>query len=389
MTARRRPQDYAFWRPPELRILRRYVAALVEGRCRRLEDAVEACTKEMDRRRRLKPGDDWPPFSRPASAVRVKLKVAARRAGWQSLRVHWSPEERAVLDRHVAGLLDGRFRAPMQAARSCVAELEAVGRRLRRRGRRPVRRSLMGVRDRIRIRACRLGWSRAEMRWLPEERRILVRHARRLARSPGLQVIAVTRDCRRDLGRLHARLRREKPDRFRRVVPRADATLRRFLGQSAAEMGRALPGAWQPDEDRVIRRFARAVLDDRYPDVEAAAPACARALDRLRRRWRVTAPSRFRQTSPRTVIGTRNRLLELTHSYGQRWPHSGWTADELRACRSWVRTYMRNRDTRGYLTWMAAAEGLREELGQLRSRRTIGGCVAQMWEQRRRMYESA
>jgi hypothetical protein len=386
MAARRRKQNYAFWTGPELRILRRQVAALVEGRCRRLQDAVEACKMAMDRQRRLKPNDYWPSFSRPASAVRAKLKEEARRAGWQSLRVHWSPEERAVLDRHVAALLQGQFHAPKQAARSCVAELEAVGRRLRRQGRKPVRRSLLAVRDRILKRAHGHGWSRAEMRWLPEERRILDKHARRLIRLPGLQMKTAVRDCRRDLRRLHARLRRVKPERFRRVVPRTDATLRRILGQSAAEMGRPVPDAWRPDENRVIRRFARAVLDDRYPDVETAAPACARALGRLRRRWRVTAPARFKQTSPRTVIGTRNHLLELTHSYGQRWPHSGWTAAELRACRSWVRTYMRNRDTPGYLTWTTAAEGLREELSQLRSRRTAGGCVAQMWAQRRRMY---
>jgi hypothetical protein len=386
MTAERRGQNYAFWKPPELKILQRQVAALVEGRCRRLHDAVEACKTEMDRQRELRPDAGWQSAPRPVSAVRWKLKKEAKRAGWQSLRVHWSPEERAAFDRHVAGLLQGRFHAPKQAARACLAELEVIGRRKRRQGGRPVRRSLLAVRDRIRIRACKLGWSSAKTRWLPEERRILDKHVRRLARSPDLKMKTAVHDCGRDLRRLHDRLHHEKPDRFRRAIPRTDEALRRILSRRAVSMGRALPDAWRTDEDRVIRRFARAVLDARFPDVESAARTCHRVLGRLRRGWRTADPARFARTSPRTVIGTRNRLLVLTHSFGERWPKSGWTAEELRACRRWLRWYMRYRRVRGLRPWSTAAEGLCEELDQLRSRRTVGACGSQMWEERRRLY---
>jgi hypothetical protein len=389
MTAERHRQNYAFWKPPELRILQRHVAALVEGRCRRLQDAVEACKTEMDRQRELRPDAGWPSTSRPASAVRWKLKKTAKHAGWQSLRVHWSPEERAAFDRHVAGLLQGLYYGPKQAARACLFEFQAIGKWKRSKGGRPVRRSLLAVRDRILVRARKLGWSSAETRWLPEERRVLDKYVRRLVRSPGLKLRTAVDDCGRDLRRLHDQLSREKPDRFRRVIPRTAATLRGILGRRAVRMGRPLPDAWRPDEDRVIRRFARAVLDARHADVESAARACCRALGRLRRGWRTTDPARFRRTSPRTVIGTRNRLLELTHSFGERWPKSGWTAKELQACRRWVRWYMRCRTVRGLRTWNAAAEGLCEELVQLRSRRTVGACGTQMWEERRRLYEPA
>ncbi len=389
MTAERSGRDYAFWQRPEMRIVRRHVVALVEGRCRRLQDAVEACKAELDRQRKLKPDDGWPSRPRQASAVRWKLKKEARRAGWQSLRVHWSPEEQAALDRHVTGLLDGLFYGPKQAARACLFELQGIAKKQRSEGGRPVRRSLMGVRDRILVRARELGWSSAQTRWLPEERLVLDRHVRRLVRSPGLKLRTAVLDFSRDLRRLHDRLSREKPDRFRRVIPRPDATLKGILGRRAVGLGRPLPDAWQPDEDKVIRRFARAVLDARHSDVEAAARACRRALGRLRRGWRTTDPARFRRTAPRTVIATRNRLLELTHSFGERWPKSGWTPAELKACRRWVRWYMACRTRRGLRTWNAAAEGLCEELDQLRSRRTVGACGSQMWEQRRSMYGAA
>ena len=95
----RRRQRHQRWTVPESKIFARYLAALVAGRYRRLQDAVDAYTQAVDRQRERRPDAGWPVAPRRKSAVRWRLREKAKSTGWVSLRVHWDRAETATLRR--------------------------------------------------------------------------------------------------------------------------------------------------------------------------------------------------------------------------------------------------------------------------------------------------
>ena len=374
MAKARRRQRFQRWTVPESKIIERYVAALVAGRYRRLQDAVDACTQEVDRQRERRPDAGWPAVPRQKSAVRYRLREEAKSAGWVSLRVHWDRAETATLRRYVRALMEGHFRDTWSAARACLRDLASLHR--------PgpaVSRTPKAVRDRLVLLARSLGWSQSATRWLPEERRILERYVQALVDGRYVSPSLAARDCSAELDRLHQRLRRESSTRG--FFPRRVGTIANYLHRWSRGRGRPVVADWTDAEVRVIRRHAQGLASGEHKDGRAAASACFLELQALRRRqWRL-----FRRIRPRAKTSVSRQLRLFAHETGERWPKSGWTAEELRVLRRWVRWYERHRGVRRLRPWATAAEGLQEELELMHSRRSVEACAARLWKERRRL----
>ena len=370
----RRRQRYQRWTVPESRIIERYVAALVAGRYRRLQDAVDACTQEIGRQRERRPDAGWPAAPRQKSAVRDRLREKAKSAGWVSLRTHWDTAETATLRRYVQALIEGHFRDTWSAARACLRDLA----RLQRPG--PVvSRTPKAVRDRLVLLARKLGWSQSATRWLPEERRILERYVRALVNGRYASASLAAEDCSADLDRLHRRLRRESGTRG--FFPRNVRTIANYLHRWSRDRGRPVAADWTDAEVRVMRRHAQGLASGEHKDGRTAAQACFLDLQVLRRRqWRL-----FRRIRPRAKTSVSRQLRLFAHETGERWPKSAWTAMELRVCQRWLRWYERHRRVRRLRPWTVAAEGLQQELEQVHSRRTVEACADRLWKERRRL----
>lgn len=369
-----RRQCYARWTVPESKIIERYVAALVAGRYRRLQDAVDAYTQEVDRQRERRPDAGWPAGPRPKSAVRDRLREKAKSAGWVSLRVHGDRAETATLKRYVRALMEGHYRDTWSAARACVRALA----RLHLPG--PVvSRTPKAVRDRLVLLARSLGWSKSATRWRPEERRILERYVRALVNGRYASAAPAARDCSAELDQLHRRLRRESSTRG--FFPREVNTVANYLHRWSRDRGRPVVADWTDAEVRVMRRHAQGLASGEHKDGRVAASACLLELQALRHsQWQL-----FRHIRPRAKTSVFQQLREFAHETGERWPKSGWTAEELRACQRWVRWYERHRRVRRLRPWASAAEGLQQELEQMHSRRSVEACAARLWKERRRL----
>jgi hypothetical protein len=383
MARTQRGQFGPSWTPAETRIFNRCMAALVRGRYRRLDDATEACRKELIRQRRLNPDWDWPAAPRRLSAIRSRLREKAPAAGWQSLRVHWSPAEKAVMERYVRSLLAGRFHDSWSAARACAREL--AGRTYPHRQKPGVVRTPYAVRTRLITLARSLGWSRAGTRWLPEEWAIVERFARAMAAPGGPTPRRAARDCFSALARLHERLRVTDPRRFRRVVTHTMETVQVHVSHRARELGRLVRAGWSPDEDRVLLRYAHALVAREYKDGPSAARACQ---GELIERRRDTAAESSRAVKPRSYsfYSVYGRLCRLAHGLDAPWPHTGWTAKEQRACLQWAHWYDRHRRVGRLRPSLVAAEGLQEELSQMNSQRTVSACRGRLMAERRRIH---
>jgi hypothetical protein len=383
MARTQRGQFGASWTPAETRIFNRYMAALARGRFRRLDDATQACHKELIRQRRLRPDWDWPSAPRRLSAIRSRLREKAPAAGWRSLRVHWRPAEKAVLERYVRFLLAGRFHDTWSAARACAREL--AGRAYPHRQRPGMVRTPYAVRTRLITLARRSGWSRTGTRWLPEEWAIIERFARAMAAPGGPTPRRAARGCFTALTRLHDRLRITDPRRFRRVVTHTMVTVEGRLTHRATELGRLVRAGWSRDEDRVLLRHARALVAGRHKDGPSAARACQRELIERRRG---TVPASPRKVRPKSYsfYSVYGRLCRLAHGLNAPWPHTGWTAKEQRACLQWVHWYDRHRGVRQLRPLSVAAEGLQEELAQMNSHRTLSACRLRLKNERRRIH---
>lgn len=384
---RRRGGRDTHWSEEELAVLDRHASALKAGR---FEDAVAAafaCHREIKRLWRRHPASVRAPTPRTEQAVRAKVYTRAAASGWRSIRMAWSDGEQAILERHVAALLKGRYKGAWEAARACRKELERrFGRRLR--AGRSVHRTLGAVYYRLAQLANRRGWTRPGTRMLPQERRVIERHARRLLGTGAPGPKSVARECCAELARLHEQLRVKDPDAFARVTPRTPSTIATYVHRRAIGLGRPTLEDWQDDELRIVDRHARALVARKYRDADMATLACRKDLARLRRSWRKTDPERYRGTRPRPYNGVYDRLRKWAHALGQRWPRTRWTPEELVLLNRAVDWYDRNRGIRQLRPYETAVDGLLLELEQIGSRRTLYGCQARFWKEWQRRHGS-
>jgi len=156
-------------------------------------------------------------------------------------------------------------------------------------------------------------------------------------------------------------------DRLRRVnsgMPRRSwwavrSALKRRL-QAAGFGGRI--AKWTPEGDRVVRRYARALLRHRFRTVDEASRACAGELDRLRREQPAGSPEP--PPSSRTVWNRLYRFAKI----------AGWTRPTTRQTAAALRVYDRYADrfvAGGFRSMRAAARACIEFL-RSRSRSSPG-----------------
>jgi hypothetical protein len=357
----------SFWSADEQVVVDRFVHALVNGRYRRAQEAADACCQEFARLRRLRPSVWRAAVPRTPQAVFMRVVEGAQAAGRKSQRTHWTPSELLVIDRHARALARGRFRDAQAAAASCHSDVNLLVPR-------PPARSRTAVHARLVRRARDLGWFMDNTRWLPQERRLLERCARRVVQDRAITVRAAARACHASIIRLYDRFRASHPSGRDGYVRRTYNAIESYVERRAGELGRRVNAGWLPDEDAVVDRYAQALLAGQYKDGPAAARAGRRELARRRRSWQKADPRRFNRTRVRSHQAVRTRIQELAHTHKRRWPKTAWTDEEMRLLQRWIPWYKRYRRRRDFPAMKTAAEGTQEELERMGSRRSVAAC---------------
>ncbi len=382
---RRRGGLYTPWSAEEEAVFERHVRALVAGRFEDAKTAARACHREIKRLWRRQPASRRAAIPRTERAILSRMYARAASTSWQGRQMHWSEGEQAILKQYVDALVQGRYSGAWEAARACREELEReFGRRIS--SGRALHRSVEAVYDRLHRLANKHGWTRAETRLLPQEHRILERHARRLLGMSGPRLTEVARQCFAELARLHDRLRTSDPDAFARVTPRKMPSVLADLLRRALKLGRPVAGDWQDDEMRIVIRHARALVARRHKDADAATLACRRDLAALRRNWRTKDPQRYHGTRPRPYEGVYRQVRRQAHALGQRWPQTRWTPKELVLLKRAVDWYERHHGIHRLRPSATAVEGLQLELEQIGSHRTLTGCNVRFWTEWQRRH---
>jgi len=109
------------WTPAELRVIRRYVRALVAGRFRYVHEAALPCTRELGAMRgRTGPGRRE---LRTRLAVKCKLQSECKLLGAPRFRSCLTREESGVVERYARAVDRGEFSRWKDAAEACRDEL--------------------------------------------------------------------------------------------------------------------------------------------------------------------------------------------------------------------------------------------------------------------------
>ena len=379
------------WLAEEDRIVDRYVEALHLHRYRTSRRAAEECECELQRLHAGQPERSAGADTRSLAAIEYRMYQRAYAAGYVRWRYPVTSEDEAVYDRYARALASGHYRDVTPAARDCLKDLARLDRRGPAAGRRPSR-TVSSVALQLSNRAQKLGWSWVASRWRPEERRVLDRYVRVLAgrKHPPLEPVA--RDCFNELEALYRGRRVEKPELRLAYRPRTFRTIFTYLLRWSREKGRVILPVWTPQEDEVVGRHARTLIEAGYADAPTAARACRLELAILRRQWRTDNPASFKGTRPRSMAATYSHLCILAHRLKQRWPKTAWTDVDMKVCRQWIRWYDSHRGVRRLKMWDTAAQGLQEELERMNSRRSFAACqakFARLWKEWRRQRELA
>ena len=228
----------------------------------------------------------------------------------------WLPAEVRIVVRYARALAAGRYATARSAALVCLADIDKLyARILRADPNHPVAtrpRPLASVLFRLRKSMDGLGLHWRSRILTEPELRVVDRFVRGLLAGRFRNVRAAADACKPELDRIAPKVGRDRllPVRFvrQRIYIRA-------RGGASAWRG----VFWLPDEDAVMRKFARAVVSGEYPSAQAAAADCLRELPRR----------------GRSACSVRRRLVLLVNAMGRtRSPR--WSAAEERECRRYA-----------------------------------------------------
>jgi hypothetical protein len=241
-----------------------------------------------------------------------------RKSGWG---IPWSHAELAALEPYVRGRINKKYRNSRQAAQSYLADMEEDGIQSRR--------TLTAVWLRICRRVRGLEWE-FTVGWSREERRVIDRHVRRLARADGMASSSEISACTRDLRRLRARHRGAAWAQ----VQRTRKSVAAMLNERARLLKRRWAGSdWTEEENRIVEPYAQDLARSHSTGSPAFARRCWQELEQLRRRDPGVAA---RRTPDMVLMHIRLRARALGWS-------GHWTAAELRILDTCVRTLSRGR----------------------------------------------
>jgi len=188
---------------------------------------------------------------------RAAQPAAARRQ--RPLYPVWSEAEDRVVNRFARAIVSGRYPNVNQALPDCRRELAHVVQGLER--------TEVAVAWKLLCRAYDFGLPRRMHFWTDQERRLLERHASALARGECPDSRTAVRQVKRAFERAGLEARHHDSAILDLVIIRSRA------------LGRPLNSVpFSPEEDRILDRFARALLRNEYRYGKAAAADCRRAL---------------------------------------------------------------------------------------------------------------
>jgi hypothetical protein len=310
------------WTSDERQVIDRFAHAIVEGRYRHVKDAVPECQRELrqvapesprtdtavawrvlcraydfglPRRKHLFTNQESRRLNRYASglvrgkypnagtaarrymraceragiavhhqfkSVHAHITALARAKGYVpvSSRPRLSPEEICIIDGLSLAVSRDVYPNGSAAVGDCIRALTDAGVNCLLSKRALARRINAGARNR--------GWVSKHGPWNVQDVRTMQRFARALAAGRYPTIAAAARACRRSLERA-GRLETQEGNR---VAPR----IRHFV---LAVRGKQFRPRWQPDELRILDRFARALVRGEYTTPGAARAQCRRALD--------------------------------------------------------------------------------------------------------------
>jgi hypothetical protein len=282
------------WLPAEARVADRYVRALLSGRYASAREALPDCQRALDRlRTRAVAKGEGLPF-RGSRAVWSKISKLALDAGRPPRRVRYTREERELFSRHAKQLMDGRYsdagaagRAYLQAHEKMRAGLSSPP------PARPLHRICLVIAKAARA----LGRPPVHGRWTPDELRVVKRYARGVTSGRYKRLKEAARACQAELASRHT---------FYSTSER--------IRMHAAELGRtAAFTRWSHAENEIADRFARAVINGRYPGCAAATDDCMHALKKAGAIHR-SRKMVFQKLAHRTrALGRKTRLTEWVH----------------------------------------------------------------------------
>ena len=252
------------WLPAEARVADRFVRALVAGRYASALEVVPHCKRALEqlRARALERGESLP--LRSHSAVRCRINKQARSAGRPARPAHlpWLPAEARVLDQFVRALLTGRYVSAREAAPHCQEALDQLRARANASGESLPTRSSRAVWCRISELARDIGRPLRRVRYTREESQLFSRYARRLASGRYATVADAARAC----FAAHRQLKPSPPLRPFYGIYQTIETASCKLGRTPVFRPMSAKGVI------IMRQYAKAVADGRYPDVVAALP---------------------------------------------------------------------------------------------------------------------
>jgi len=423
------------WSPAELEVVDRYVESVRSGRYNFLLDAARDCQRELERLGTPR---------RTARAVFQRLEARARASGFHTYRAPWTSQEKSVLRRYARAIVAHRYPGVAKAAVDCCAELELLRRR---EPSQSALRSADGIRKTLGGMARASGWSLTGSRLTAEENRLLDRYVKAVesGRFPG--TLAAARACREDFERLRAsqpcifpktlatirsyiwRRWRERNgpqvrqwgseedeviDRYVKAVVagryenatqaaagcqreiagcspasanRTRRAIEKRICQRAARLGQPRPFIdWTAEEEAIVDRFSRYLVEGRYRRVADAVEPCRVALHTQGVRL-----VRSKKLSPaaaawRSVPAVRGRLHIRARELGRRWPSiRRWSEEEQRLVIQWVKWYAKYRGVRRLCPLTEAALGLQDDLAKMDSVRTLGTCKGRLGTTRHRL----
>ncbi len=254
---------------------------------------------------------------------------AAGVRGGKSSGLRWRGKGARVLDRFARAIARGRYPSVVAAVPDCWRELVAEGAA---RGR-----TRSAVAARLLSQAYVFGLALRRHVWLAEELRIVDRHARAIVRGKYANAAAAVPDCREALAKAGLPLCHPISQVGSKLRRRAHA-----LGRGPCVVH------WDPKEDSIVNRFARALADGEYPSAKPATNDCRKAL------------AEAGLTRGRRENAVELRLLVRSRTYGRAPSYTRWTSGEAKVAERFVQGLVKGE----YPSMAAAVAGCRRALKQ-------------------------
>ena len=298
------------WRRFEPRAITRYARRLARGWFGSACEAARACCAELASHG----------LTRSTGQVLRRLRDRRDELNLARRNTWWIPAEDEVLERHARAVAEYRVRPLTAAAEACRRDLAALHRRLARANpghpladvERPA--SVVEAKLRARARALNPGWAAA--RWTAAEQRVAEKFARAVMAGKYVSSDRAARACRAELA-----ARRVGP-------PRTMDGVTVFINILVRRFGLRRVCAWTPEQDRVVKRYARELVRGRFVSLFDAARPCLAELAQA-------AQARGGQEGDRaihlhTLFSAASRIRDRAEEIGLPWNRSTYLPGEIR-----------------------------------------------------------